>query len=103
MLLTRDADATDAGRDYNRSMVTTITQVVTVEAGGRVAIESPELLEGESAEVVVTVRRTVASPVERLNALKELRESLRLTPASASQWENDIQAERAADRSPSLP
>jgi hypothetical protein len=83
------------------SMVATIKQRVTVEAGGRIAVQSAELREGEAAEVIVIVERpSEVSAAERLGALNELRKSLNLTIEAASGWEADIQAERAAWRTP---
>jgi hypothetical protein len=82
-------------------MVTAIKQLVRVEAGGRVSMQSAELHEGESVEVIVMVERTnPIRPEERLNALNQLRQNLKLTPAAASQWEADVQAERSAWRDP---
>jgi hypothetical protein len=84
-----------------RLMVTTIKQRVRVEAGGRVALQSAELCEGESAEVIVMVDRPdVASAGERLAALNRLRRSLELSPEAAQRWEAEIRAERAAWRVP---
>jgi hypothetical protein len=84
-------------------MVTAIKQRVTVEAGGRVALQSAELCEGESAEVIVMVDRPSAvSADDRLASLKQLRESLKLTTAAAQHWESEIRAERAASRIPSV-
>jgi hypothetical protein len=77
-------------------MVTTIKQTVTVQAGGRVALESPELQEGESAEVVVTVQRPARDVQERLDALHRLQEAMRLTPEAAEKWQADVRAERQA-------
>ena len=77
-------------------MVTTIKQTVTVQAGGRVAFESPELQEGESAEVVVTVQRPAQDIQERLDALRRLQESMQLTPEAAEKWQAEIRAERQA-------
>jgi hypothetical protein len=78
-------------------MVTTIKQRVTVEAGGRVAVQSPELHEGESAEVVVMVERHAEpTPEQKLKALEQLRESLNLSPELAAKWQAEVQAERQA-------
>jgi hypothetical protein len=80
-------------------MVTTIKQLVRVEAGGRVSLQSAELHEGESVEIIVTVdRANPLNPKERINALNQLRENLKLTPAIAARWESDVRAERSAVR-----
>ncbi len=82
-------------------MVTTIKQLVRVEAGGRVAFQSLQLHEGEAAEVIVTVERPDdASPSERLKALNELRRAVDLTPETAKLWIDAARAERAAWRNP---
>jgi len=78
-------------------MVTTIKQLVKVEAGGRVAVQSAELHEGESAEVIVRVERPEGAD-ERSQALRALRQSLNLSPAQTAKWEADVRAERAAWR-----
>jgi hypothetical protein len=81
-------------------MVTTIKQRVTVEAGGRVAVQSPELHEGELAEVVVMVERHAdPTPQQRLKSLEQLRESLNLSPELAAKWQAELRAERQAWRS----
>jgi hypothetical protein len=80
-------------------MMTTIKQRVAVEAGGRVAVQSPELLEGESAEVIIRVERhTDPTPEQRLKALEQLRESLNLSPDLAAKWQAEVRAERQAWR-----
>lgn len=80
-------------------MVTAIKQRVTVEAGGRVAVQSAELREGEAAEVIVLVDRATAPatpPPDRLDALRQLRASLNLTAETADRWEASVRAERDA-------
>jgi hypothetical protein len=85
--------------DKLNAMVTAIKQRVRVEAGGRVAVQSPELHEGESAEVIVMVDRPSArGPDERLKALDQVRQSLNLSPSLVARWETDMRAERAAWR-----
>ena len=78
-------------------MVTAIKQHVRVEAGGRVAVQSAELREGESAEVIVIVERAGPTPpADRLDALRQLRASLNLTADAADRWEAEVRAERDA-------
>jgi hypothetical protein len=85
-----------------KSMVAAIKQRVTVEPGGRIALQSAELRPGESAEVIVMVERpSESSPDERLHALRQLRKNLNLTHAAAAGWESDVRAERMAWRNPS--
>lgn len=82
-------------------MVTTVRQRVRVEAGGRVAVQSPELSEGEQAEVIVMVDRpNPTDPGENLKALQQLRQNLNLTPRLAAEWEESVRVERAAWRNP---
>ena len=77
-------------------MVTTIRQNVTIQAGGRVLFESPELHEGELAEVVVTVQRPAQDIQERLDALHRWQEAMQLTPEAAEKWQAEVRAEREA-------
>lgn len=80
-------------------MVTAIKQLVKVGAGGRVAVQSSELHEGESVEVIVMVERAdSAGAGPRLEALRRLRQSLALSSSRATQWEAAVRAERAAWR-----
>jgi hypothetical protein len=82
-------------------MVTAIKQNVTVEAGGRIAVQSAELREGESAEVIIIVDRASSTLTrDRLDALQLLRSSLHLTSETANQWEADVRAERDARHKP---
>jgi hypothetical protein len=89
---------------YDFPVVTTIEQRVTVEKGGRVALQSSELHEGESAELIVIVERAgeaITTPDERLGTLHQLRQALNLSAATAERWEADVRAERSASRIPS--
>jgi hypothetical protein len=82
-------------------MVTAVRQRVWVEVGGRVAVQSSELSEGEQADVIVMVDRSNPTDLgERLKALQQLRQSLDLSPSLAAQWEEAVRTERAAWRSP---
>ena len=84
-------------------MVTTIKERVIVEAGGRVAVQSAHLREGESAEVIILVDRPVTvHPQERLDSLRQLRQRLNLPLAGADQWAADLKAERNSRRVPGV-
>ena len=80
----------------------TVKQHVTVGAGGLVSVQSAELREGESAEVIVSVERDAQlSSEERLAALENLRDVLNLSLQSAVRWEAEVRAERDVwERSP---
>ena len=82
-------------------MVEAIRQRVTVQAGGRLALQSPELHDGESVEVIVMAERSpAANASDRLAALQALRSRLKLDPASAQRWVEEIRAGRAASNRP---
>lgn len=74
-------------------MVAAIRQTVTVGAGGRVQIQSPQLKEGARAEVIVLLE-DVASPAARLAALDQLQNSLNLDERLAREWSNQVRDER---------
>lgn len=76
-------------------MVSFIKQRVIVGAGGQILLSSPELQEGELAEVIVTVERAPTS-MDRVAGLHKLRDMLGLTRDSAAAWESKVHAERMA-------
>ena len=74
-------------------MVAAIRQTVTVGAGGRVEVQSPELEEGARAEVIVLVEQAIA-PTSPLAAFERLQKCLSLDAARAAQWSNQVRDER---------
>ena len=71
--------------------------------GGRVALQSSELREDESAEVTVIVERAGEASTGRdgrLGALNQLRQALKLPEAEAKLWEAEVRAERRVSRMP---
>ena len=77
-------------------MVATIKQVVTVQPGGRIEINDPQLPEGAQAEVTVVVQAEPKTPAERLAAFDALQKSLNLTAEQAAAWMAEVRAEREA-------
>jgi hypothetical protein len=74
-------------------MVAAIRQTVTVGPGGHVEIRSPELEEGQRADVIVLVGDR-SSSASRLAALDQLQQSLNLTDTTAQQWIQQARRER---------
>jgi hypothetical protein len=74
-------------------MVAAIRQTVTVGAGGRVEVQSPELKEGTRAEVIVLVEQA-AAPASPLAAFERLQQGLGLDAAGAAEWSNRVREER---------
>lgn len=83
-------------------MTTAIRQTATVQADGRLDVFAPELAAGTVTEVIVLVASEPQSTTiaERLAALKQLQDSLKLTPDSAAAWMREVQLERQARRLP---
>ena len=85
-------------------MMTAVRQTATVSPDGRLDVPVPELPPGTVAEVIVLVPAslpTSSSPTDpaiadRLAALDQLQQSLKLTPEAAEAWVREIRAERDA-------
>lgn len=78
-------------------MVAAIRQTVTVGAGGRVEVQSPQLKEGARAEVIVLLEEppsAEATVAAKLAALDQLQRSLNLDEARAREWVNQVRQER---------
>ena len=71
-----------------------IRQNVTVKPGGLIEVRSPELKEGEQAEVIVLLDKQPASIACRLAALDQLQKSLNLDHAMADAWIRAARQER---------
>ncbi|HEX8523721.1 MAG TPA: hypothetical protein VF669_15810 [Tepidisphaeraceae bacterium] len=81
----------------NVPMVAITKHIVTVQPGGRIEINDPQLPEGACAEVTVSVRHAPArTPAERLAALDALQQSLKLDAEKVANWTADIRAEHEA-------
>lgn len=51
-----------AVRRYDKGMVAAIKQRVTVQAGGLIEVRSPELRQGQQADVIVLIESAAATP-----------------------------------------
>jgi len=67
-------------------MVTAIRQSVTIQPGGLVELRSPELKEGERAEVIVLLEGRRLSTADKPAALDRLQSSLNLLDQQIDQW-----------------
>ncbi|MGB7159289.1 MAG: hypothetical protein WBD40_14570 [Tepidisphaeraceae bacterium] len=76
-------------------MVAAIRQTVTIGAGGRVEVQSPQLKEGSRAEVIVLLEDP-SSPASKLAALDRLQKSLNLDETRAREWIRQAREERQA-------
>ena len=65
-----------------------------VQPGGRIELSSSALPEGAGAEVHVFLREAPTTAEARLEAMKRLQDSMRLTPEAARKWMSDAKAER---------
>ncbi len=74
-------------------MVAAIRKTVTIGAGGRVEVQSPQLKEGARAEVIVLLE-AVSSPASKLAALDQLQKSLNLDETRAREWVRQAREER---------
>lgn len=81
---------------YNEVMVAALRQIVTVGEGGRIEVRSPELKEGERAEVIVLLEEQPISIAHMLAALDKLQESLKLDDTKTEQWIRAAREEREA-------
>ena len=70
-----------------------IRTTVTVQRGGVIEITSPELKEGDRAEVIVLVPAS-ASVADKIAALEELRERLNLDEEKVRKWIEVVRTER---------
>ena len=78
-------------------MVAAIRQTVTIQAGGRLEVQSPELHAGDRAEVIVLIEgREGQAPGLTVAALNELQASLKLTASEAAVWVEQARNERQA-------
>jgi hypothetical protein len=75
-----------------------VRQTVKVAEGGRIEVVSPELLVGDTAEVIVLLTRpaTGVHGERALALLEELQTNLALSPEKAAAWVQEVAAERAA-------
>lgn len=60
--------AAESGTCYIYPMVAAVRQQVTIQAGGRIEVQSPELTPGLRAEVIVLVDQPLAPPAVTSNA-----------------------------------
>jgi hypothetical protein len=74
-------------------MVGAVRQSVIIGSGGKIELTSPDLKEGQRAEVIVLVESRV-SVGRRLAALDRLQKSLNLDEDKARQWIRQARAER---------
>lgn len=77
-------------------MVAAIRQTVTIGQDGRIEVRSPELKEGERAEVIVLLEEQPISIARKLAALDKLQKSLNLDEAKAAEWIRTAREEREA-------
>ena len=78
-------------------MVAAIRQTVTVGSGGKVEIQSPELREGATAEVIVLLDEAPATtPAERVALWRRLQKSMKLSAEQAAAWAEEVRQERRA-------
>ena len=75
-------------------MVAALRQTVTIGQGGRIEVRSPELKEGEQAEVIVLLEERPTSVARKLAALDKLQKSLNLDNAKADEWIRAAREER---------
>ena len=74
-------------------MVAAIRQTVTIGPGGKIEVQSPELLEGRRADVTVVMEES-PSIARKLAALDRLEKSLNLDEAKAEAWKREVREER---------
>jgi hypothetical protein len=71
-------------------MVAAVRQIVKVQVDGRLEITAPEFRAGSITEVIVFFpnQQPPAMMVDRVAALRQLRDSLALSPEAADKWVN---------------
>jgi hypothetical protein len=78
-------------------MVAAVRQTVTVESNGRIEILAPEFRAGTVTEVIVLFpQQNIPSPPDKVEALRQLRESIGLTSKLAEDWVSEVRDERHA-------
>lgn len=70
-----------------------LRQIVTIGPGGRVEVQSPQLKEGDRAEVTVVVEE-VESIARKLAAFDRLQKSLNLDESKVREWLRVVREER---------